>query len=54
MSTYASSSNFKIGEMRMDNAQDLAPKVPGVKQIAQTADVWAFEAYNLAVRRPPR
>jgi prolyl oligopeptidase len=28
--------------------------MPTDKQIAQTADVWAFEAYNLGVRRPPR
>lgn len=27
--------------------------MPTDKQIAQTADVWAFEAYNVGVRRPP-
>lgn len=27
--------------------------MPTDKQIAQTADVWAFEAYSLGVRRPP-
>ena len=27
--------------------------MPTDKQIAQTADVWAFEAYNLGVRKPP-
>jgi prolyl oligopeptidase len=28
--------------------------MPTDKQIAQTADVWAFEGYNLGVRQPPR
>jgi prolyl oligopeptidase len=27
--------------------------MPTDKQIAQTADVWAFEAYNLGLRKPP-
>ena len=27
--------------------------MPTDKQIAQTADVWAFEAYNLGITAPP-